>query len=124
MYKRQANGLAPGVYELVETSAPEGYTLDSTPVRFEIEARAAGAPAPVAIYLVNQKEKPTEVTVKVPPDAQSPGQTPGKAVEKVRELACKDPEASAHPCCCWSLPVLSFGGGPKDVYKRQILRKP
>lgn len=78
----KANGLAPGVYELVETSAPEGYTLDSTPVRFEIEARAAGAPAPVAIYLVNQKEKPTEVTVKVPPDAQSPGQTPGKAVEK------------------------------------------
>lgn len=78
----KASGLAPGVYELVETAAPEGYTLDSTPVRFEIEARAAGAPAPVSVHLINQKEKPPEVTVTTPPDAQSPGQTPGEAVTK------------------------------------------
>ncbi|PHL86693.1 hypothetical protein BTA10_00180 [Enterococcus faecium] len=35
--KLAIDGLAPGVYQLVETQAPTGYELDATPIEFEIE---------------------------------------------------------------------------------------
>ncbi|WP_185077305.1 LPXTG cell wall anchor domain-containing protein, partial [Enterococcus faecium] len=35
--KLAIEGLAPGVYQLVETQAPTGYELDATPIEFEIE---------------------------------------------------------------------------------------
>ncbi|UWS52726.1 SpaA isopeptide-forming pilin-related protein [Enterococcus faecium] len=35
--KLAISGLAPGVYQLVETQAPIGYELDATPIEFEIE---------------------------------------------------------------------------------------
>ncbi|WP_195268052.1 collagen binding domain-containing protein [Eubacterium sp. 1001713B170207_170306_E7] len=85
----KVSGLAPGVYELVETKAPDGYTLDSTPVIFEIEARAAGRPAAVQIHMVNQEEKPPEVTVTTPPDPDPESQSPGKTP---REAGAKAPE--------------------------------
>ncbi|EIM5369489.1 LPXTG cell wall anchor domain-containing protein [Enterococcus faecalis] len=39
--KLAINDLKPGTYELVETKAPDGYTLDSTPVEFIIKSNAS-----------------------------------------------------------------------------------
>ncbi|WP_379945970.1 SpaA isopeptide-forming pilin-related protein [Enterococcus devriesei] len=40
-------GLAPGDYQFVETSAPDGYLINTTPVDFSIEASNEGQPAVV-----------------------------------------------------------------------------
>ena len=43
----KATGLAPGTYSFVETKAPTGYVLNTTPVKFEIQASVVGKPAVV-----------------------------------------------------------------------------
>ncbi|MCT6891365.1 MAG: SpaA isopeptide-forming pilin-related protein, partial [Lactobacillus sp.] len=47
--------LAPGKYEFVETKAPSGYVLNSTPAGFTIAETAQGEPAVVEAKLVNYK---------------------------------------------------------------------
>ena len=47
--------LAPGKYEFVETKAPSGYVLNSTPAGFTIAETAQGEPAVVEVKLVNYK---------------------------------------------------------------------
>ncbi|EUJ40958.1 SpaA isopeptide-forming pilin-related protein [Brochothrix campestris] len=42
--KVTVNDLAPGKYSFVETKAPTGYILNTTPVAFEIKAEQAGEP--------------------------------------------------------------------------------
>ncbi|MBK0068542.1 prealbumin-like fold domain-containing protein, partial [Acinetobacter sp. S54] len=41
--------LAPGDYQFIETKAPEGYVLNTTPVVFTIETSTASKPAVVAV---------------------------------------------------------------------------
>jgi len=43
----QVTDLAPGVYQFVETQAPEGYIINSTPIDFTISPSTAGEPAVV-----------------------------------------------------------------------------
>ena len=50
--KLAIDGLAPGVYQLVETQAPTGYELDATPVTFKIEKEQE-----VAIFLTKENRK-------------------------------------------------------------------
>lgn len=58
-------GLAPGQYKAVETKAPQGYQIDTTPAVFEIAAKAQGEPQAVQIKAVNKKER-VEYHVKTP----------------------------------------------------------
>lgn len=58
-------GLAPGQYKVVETKAPQGYQIDTTPAVFEIAAKAQGEPQAVQIRAVNKKER-VEYHVKTP----------------------------------------------------------
>lgn len=58
-------GLAPGQYKVVETKAPQGYQIDTTPAVFEIAAKAQGEPQAVQIKAVNKKER-VEYHVKTP----------------------------------------------------------
>ncbi len=60
-------GLAPGQYKVVETKAPQGYQIDTTPAVFEIAAKAQGEPQAVQIKAVNKKER-VEYHVKTPAD--------------------------------------------------------
>lgn len=41
--------LAPGDYTLTESAAPQGYLIDSTPIRFTVPDRAAGQPSEIAL---------------------------------------------------------------------------
>ncbi|RBS66404.1 LPXTG cell wall anchor domain-containing protein [Enterococcus faecium] len=50
--KLAIEGLAPGVYQLVETQAPTGYELDATPVTFKIEKEQEAA-----IFLTKENRK-------------------------------------------------------------------
>ncbi|MCP1458127.1 SpaA isopeptide-forming pilin-related protein [Bacillus amyloliquefaciens] len=48
-------GLAPGNYQFVETKAPDGYLLSTTPVPFTIKAENSGKPNQAALTAVNIK---------------------------------------------------------------------
>lgn len=58
-------GLAPGQYKVIETKAPQGYEIDTTPAVFEIAAKAQGEPQTVQIKAVNKKER-VQYHVKTP----------------------------------------------------------
>ncbi|MBM7030919.1 SpaA isopeptide-forming pilin-related protein, partial [Bacillus velezensis] len=53
--KIDAGGLAPGNYQFVETKAPDGYLLSTTPVPFTIKAENSGKPNQAALTAVNIK---------------------------------------------------------------------
>ncbi|WP_345759433.1 SpaA isopeptide-forming pilin-related protein [Bacillus sp. PBIB1] len=53
--KIDAGGLAPGNYQFVETKAPDGYLLSTTPVPFTIKAENSGKPDQTALTAVNIK---------------------------------------------------------------------
>ncbi|PAF00011.1 MSCRAMM family protein, partial [Bacillus velezensis] len=53
--KIDAGGLAPGNYQFVETIAPDGYLLSTTPVPFTIKAENSGKPNQAALTAVNIK---------------------------------------------------------------------
>ncbi|MED3333672.1 SpaA isopeptide-forming pilin-related protein [Bacillus velezensis] len=53
--KIDAGGLAPGNYQFVETKAPDGYLLSTSPVPFTIKAENSGKPNQAALTAVNIK---------------------------------------------------------------------
>jgi len=56
-------GLAPGAYEFIETAAPAGYVLDTTPVTFTIPATVDGASAAAVAALDVQVSSSNDLTV-------------------------------------------------------------
>ncbi|PEW87345.1 collagen-binding protein [Bacillus cereus] len=76
------NDLKPGNYQLVETTAPEGYQLDASPINFTIEKAQA---APLQITVSNKKieSSPEEITPTTPPNKEEkPGNETSEELEK------------------------------------------
>lgn len=73
--------LFPGDYVLVETTAPEGYVLSSTPLAFSIPAASDNGVSAFLLSAVNSKEtpdEPTEPEVPVTPETPEVPSTPEK----------------------------------------------
>lgn len=69
-------GLKPGKYTLVETSAPKGYTLNTTPVAFEVTK----AKKSVEVKMENKLEEPKTVFISKQ-DATTGEELPGAKLE-------------------------------------------
>lgn len=65
-----ATNLQPGSYTFIETQAPKGYTLDTTPISFTIELN----PSDIVEVLAKNKE---EILVISPNENENPGTKPG-----------------------------------------------
>ena len=63
------NNLKPGKYQLVETQAPDGYELDTTPVKFTIVANQSD---PIRLVKTNNIKRGSVVLTKVDDDSRTP----------------------------------------------------
>ena len=63
------NNLKPGKYQLVETQAPDGYELDTTPVKFTIVANQSN---PTRLVKTNTIKRGSVVLTKVDDDSRTP----------------------------------------------------
>jgi len=73
--KLEVTGLEPGDYQFVETAAPEGYELDTTPIPFTITANQTAAVTVTAKDVPKESEGGTTPPVTEPENPENPGTT-------------------------------------------------
>ncbi|EXJ23772.1 Collagen adhesion protein [Alkalibacterium sp. AK22] len=77
--------LAPGDYYLIETQAPEGYQLDSTPIELSIPVTFRGKPERIAVQAINEilvQEEPNTPDNDEPSEESSQGSDDGSTPDR------------------------------------------
>ncbi|MBY9081577.1 LPXTG cell wall anchor domain-containing protein [Paenibacillus sp. HN-1] len=102
------NGLLAGSYAIVETKAPEGYTLDATE-----HAVSLGAGATITLPVTNKKLASPEPSASPTP---TPTPTPTPSAPEVTESPTPTPSASTEPSVSpSSAPSEDPSAGPSEV---------